>query len=138
MHPDKRKIADEMIVVFQKSLGDIVGLPVILTYRVAPHEEKILKLQQIIADAFGMSWEVIKSNGRYMNVVIARQLFCWFAFYECGIHKSRIGEIIGKDHTSVIHSIQKIKNMIDTKDDYIMPFFKKVEEILNQYEAKVI
>ncbi len=76
-------------------------------------KNKIDQVQQLIANHYNVSIEDLKSKKRNANIGVPRQI----AMYICRIYLeeplARIGsEFGGKDHTTVMHSVEKITNEI--------------------------
>lgn len=91
-------------------------------------------LAGIIVKITEISYERITSKTRKREVVIARHLL----FYYAGTRAKMIYRIIGektgqRDHTSVIHGRDSIKDHIDTKDHIVMPLIRAIEEELKSY-----
>ena len=87
------------------------------TYIVKPliSKNKIDQVQQIISRKYDVSVELLKSKKRKVQISYPRQI----AMYICREHLEeslkRIGsEFGGKDHTTVMHSVDKIKKEVKT------------------------
>ncbi len=93
-------------------------------------KNKIDKVIRIIADNYNLTVEDLKSKKRLAKIAVPRQI----GMYICRTHLKeslpKIGsEFGGKDHTTVIHSVDKIKKEIE-KD-------KTLEEEINKLIAKI-
>jgi len=68
--------------------------------------------------ASGVSIEDIKGKSRYVNDVIARQMYCYYAKIKWEFKKARKEEIIGKlinrDRTTVIHSCENVEDKLSS------------------------
>jgi chromosomal replication initiation ATPase DnaA len=67
---------------------------------------------------YPMKWEDLESANRKRELVLMRQFFC----YLCDRWKilptpAQISQQINKERTTAIHSIQKIEDLLDSKDD---------------------
>lgn len=72
---------------------------------------KIDQVQQIVANHYNIKVEDLKSKKRITSISVPRQI----AMYICRLileeSLTKIGiEFGGKDHTTVMHSVDKIKN----------------------------
>jgi len=81
-------------------------------------KNNIQKIQHVVADHYNITVDDMKSKKRSANIALPRQV----AMYICRvlIEESfpRIGiEFGGKDHTTVIHSVEKIKKEINKNPD---------------------
>lgn len=92
-------------------------------------KNKIDQVQQLVASHYNITVEEMKSKRRVAKISIPRQI----AMYICRIylHESlpKIGiEFGGKDHTTVIHSVDKIKKQLKINKD--LEF--EINKIINQ------
>ena len=92
-------------------------------------KNKIDQDQQLISQKYNVSVELLKSKKRKAQISYPRQI----AMYICREHLEeplkRIGtEFGGKDHTTVMHSVEKIKKEIK-KDKHLND---EIQKIINQ------
>ena len=76
-------------------------------------KNKVDQVQQIVADAYGITVDDLKGKKRNSNISIPRQI----AMYICRVYIEetlpKIGSAFGgKDHTTVMHSVDKIKKEV--------------------------
>lgn len=93
-------------------------------------KNKIEQVQQLVANAYNISVEDIKSKKRMASISVPRQI----GMYICRTYLSeslpKIGlEFGGKDHTTVMHSVDKIKKEIKTNSE--------LEEQINKIVNKI-
>ncbi len=75
----------------------------------------------VICSHYGVTQEEIKSKNRTRCVAIPRHHFCWVVYRNrIDISYPMIGRFLGKDHTTIVHSVSKF------------------EEIKNQHHYNVI
>ncbi|HEY4337337.1 MAG TPA: helix-turn-helix domain-containing protein [Puia sp.] len=78
-----------------------------------PIEEVII---DTILDFRGHEREKVFSKSRKKELVHTRRLVSWFLRKKTTISLKRAGEIIGgKDHTTVIHHMHTLKDLMDTE-----------------------
>lgn len=78
--------------------------------------ERILK---IVCENLGVDPEDVKSKTRKGEIAQARHIFCYLAYTSATGHTlTEIGRFIGRDHATVLHSRNKIKDFL-TFDKYI-------------------
>lgn len=78
----------------------------------------------------GVPIKIIRGDTRHRKVIIARHLYFYIAnkYKPLELSLDRIGSLINsKDHASVLHGINKIKNDIETN-------YKPTITILNKYK----
>lgn len=105
-----------------EALKDYIGKSVIA-------KNKIDQVIQLVANEYNISVEDIKSKKRLAKIAVPRQI----GMYICRIYLKeslpKIGsEFGGKDHTTVMHSVDKIKKEIE-KDSSLI---KLIEEIVSK------
>ncbi len=72
----------------------------------------------VVAEHFGVSIEDIVSKKRNKEIVIPRQVYMYLCRELTDVSLDNIGNNIGgKDHTTVMHGIEKIKENIDINED---------------------
>lgn len=86
--------------------------------KVIGEKNDVLRIQKIVSEYFQISVEDIRSKKRSSNISFPRQI----AMYLCRVMTNesfpRIGiEFGGKDHSTVMHSVEKIENEIRVNKD---------------------
>ena len=82
------------------------------------------KIIEIVADYYGTTPEKMLSNNRKRENVLPRQVAMYMMRYNSRLALNRIGEIMqGKrplpfDHTTVIHSIRIVFDMMETDEAF--------------------
>ena len=92
-------------------------------------KNKIDQVQQLVANNYNITVENLKSKKRVASISVPRQI----AMYICRVvleeSLPKIGiEFGGKDHTTVMHSVEKIKNEIIKNPNLKM----EIDKIINQ------
>ena len=83
-------------------------------------------IQEIVSKFFNISIEDMKDKARNKEIVIARQVAMYFSKDFTNNSLKSIGfHFGGRDHSTVIHAVQSVNDMIDT--DNI--FKKNIKEI---------
>ena len=93
-------------------------------------KNKIEQVQQLIANNYNISVEDIKSKKRMASISVPRQI----GMYICRVYLEeslpKIGlEFGGKDHTTVMHSVDKIKKEVKNNSDLEQQINKIVSQI---------
>ncbi len=85
-------------------------------------------IQNLVAEHFKIPVETLKSKTRKRQIVIARQLSMFLAKKMTRASLKKIGETFGgRDHSTVIHALRAVENMLDTD-----PAFKQTLEELSK------
>ena len=87
-------------------------------------------IQQTVSDTLGVPEELILGKSRKREIVQARQIAMYFCkMYTEASLKSIGGAFGGKDHSTVIHACQTVKDLIDID--------KSFEKLVNEVEKKL-
>lgn len=92
-------------------------------------KNKIDQVQQLVSSTYNITVEELKSKRRAANIAFPRQV----AMYICRVYLEeslpKIGiEFGGKDHTTVMHSVEKIKKQLKTDSKLNL----EINKIFNQ------
>ena len=99
------------IDIAEDALKDII-------YPEAPKEITPELIINIVADHFGLSVADIKSSKRNSELVLPRQIFMYLCREMVDIPYKSIASFLGKkDHSTIIHGVNNIKEKIETSDD---------------------
>jgi chromosomal replication initiator protein len=91
-------------------------------------------IQKTVCEFFEVPLEKLKGSTRKRPIVQARQLSMFFAKqYTNNSLKSIGGHFGGRDHSTVIHSCQAVRDQIDTDGD----FRDAVEELRKRIELSL-
>lgn len=90
----------------------------------------ILRVQKVVADYFQISIDDLKSKKRSANIAFPRQIAMYLSRTELNESFERIGlEFGGKDHSTVMHSCDKIKKEMEENIE-IKNSIEKIKENL--------
>lgn len=78
----------------------------------------------IVQQLTGIETAAITGRSRQKNVVFARQLVMWGARRFSKLPLSQIAYPLGRDHSTVVHSINRINALLFSKDK---EFYKKIK-----------
>ncbi len=92
-------------------------------------KSKVEQVQQLVASNYNITVEEMKSKKRVSNIAVPRQIAMYICRTVLEESLPKIGiEFGGKDHTTVMHSVDKIKREI--KNDANLE--KEINKIINQ------
>ncbi|MBR7131941.1 MAG: chromosomal replication initiator protein DnaA [Clostridia bacterium] len=80
-----------------------------------PEPITIDKIISEVARTYNVSESDILSNRKTANLVLARQVAMYIARETTALSFKAIGESFGKDHTTVLHNVNKIENFLKDK-----------------------
>lgn len=97
-------------------------------------------LLEIVCSICEVDQKEVFGRSRKREVVMARQIFCYFARNYLTMKLTAIGEFLGgKDHTTIIHGIMKVKEFLSIGDDLVMSRVNLVNaEIKTKHENEVL
>lgn len=80
-----------------------------------PEPIKIEKIISEVAHTYNVSESDILSNRKTAELVLARQVAMYISRETTDLSYKAIGESFGKDHTTVLHNVNKIENFLKDK-----------------------
>jgi len=122
------------IVAFSSLTGRKIDLELTqeILKELVDKDEKLISIsdiQQVVADYYSLKISDLKSKNRNKSVVIPRQVAMYLARSLTNSSLPEIGKMFGgKDHTTVIHACNKVKNRMSQEK----AFKKEVENISNK------
>ena len=83
-------------------------------------------LLSVICFVSGLPEDAIRGQNRTRGLVLCRHAYYFLAREKMGLKLVEIGEVFGSDHTTVIHGIRKVKDMISIQDEITCQFIDQV------------
>lgn len=91
-------------------------------------------IQKKVANVYSISFSDMKSKKRAKNIALPRQIAMYIARNLTDFSTTEIGnEFGGKDHSTVIHAVSKIKTKYEEDDQFRQKLDKIVKEINEEY-----
>lgn len=86
-----------------------------------------------VSEILGIPSNKMSAKTRVREVVEARQISMYFIKKYTKMSLKAIGELFGgRDHTTTIHSLNTVKDLIDSDEDYKARILR-IENILSEY-----
>ncbi len=93
-------------------------------------KNKIDQIQQLVANHYNITIEDLKSKKRVAKIAVPRQIAMYICRTVLEESLPKIGmEFGGKDHTTVIHSVEKIKKQLKTNQELQIEIQKIIDQI---------
>jgi hypothetical protein len=89
-------------------------------------------LLSVISFVSGLPEDAIRSQNRARGLVLCRHAYYFIARQNMGLKLAEIGEVFGADHTTVIHGVQKVKDMLSIEDEITSQFIDQVNLCIAQ------
>lgn len=83
-------------------------------------------LLSVVSFVSGMPEYDIRSQNRARGLVLCRHVYYYIAREKMGLKLVDIGSVFGSDHTTVIHGISKVKDMLSIGDEITQQFVDQV------------
>lgn len=88
-------------------------------------------LLDIVAKAIGKDKELIIRKDRSRLMVTARHIYFYFARNYLNLTLTEIGQALRlKDHSTVIHGLRKVNDMISINDDHYTALIYDIDKII--------
>jgi hypothetical protein len=84
----------------------------------------------------GQDIERVKAKGRFRELVICRHLFYYLSKYYYGAKLLDIASVTGVDHSSVIHGIKLVNDLLSIKEESVTEAIPKIQHyIAERYQT---
>lgn len=113
----------------ERMITRLEGREMVLTCK--PKKRSTLDdLIQIVSEETGLTWSEIKSQGFRLRTshshVTARHLIFFFACRELNLKVTFLAQLVGQDHTTVIHGRDTISKFLSIGDTYVTELHDRV------------
>lgn len=85
-------------------------------------------VREMVCDYFNLPWDKISGKKRNREYAAARFTYMWVCRTVLGASLTSIGNDLDRDHTSVIHGLQSVRNLMDTKDELMTNAINNIRE----------
>ena len=89
---------------------------------------KTIKLQHVLHEVTGVSFDDITSSSRKQNIFYARTLFVWYCFIKLKLRFTTIAKIINRDDSTMNHYLETYDNFKSDKEHDIARFQQMLME----------
>jgi chromosomal replication initiation ATPase DnaA len=118
------------VIGWQRELRELTGNHrlVLMPLRRLPNSclIDIEDLEHIVCDVTGVGKEELSGKCRKRGIVIARHLMAYLGTQLTTLSLSSIGARMNKDHTTIIHGRDNIKDLIDVGDATVCLAISKI------------
>ena len=89
-------------------------------------------LLSVISFVSGQPENEILGASRARGLVLCRHAYYHIAREKMGLKLAQIGSFFNRDHTTIIHGLTKVKNMISIDDDITIQFIEQVNNLIRE------
>ena len=89
-------------------------------------------LLSVISFVSGIPEDAIMTQNRARGLVLSRHVYFYIAREKLGLKLAEIGEVFGCDHTTVIHGLNKVKDMLSIDDLITCDFLNQVNMCIKE------
>ena len=93
------------------------------------------QLLSIVSQVTGVGQKDILSKSRNRDVCLAKHLYCYFLREKFNLKLKQISSLMNNDHSTVLHSLKVIENMIWTKDDKTLDYLNEINVCMVNLEG---
>ena len=86
----------------------------------------------VVSSVSGVDYCDIKGNRLFRKFIIPRHVCIYLLYNYTNLSLSRIGFVLRRDHSTVLHAIQNVKNAIDTNENHLVDLLDKCTEELRK------
>jgi len=91
-------------------------------------------LLDLVCDVCDVNRQEVFGKCRKKKVVLAREVFAYFARNYVGMKFAEIGGVFGKHHSTVIHWLNVVHDYMEVKDEMVCNVINQVESRLKDCE----
>lgn len=92
---------------------------------------------EIVCDVFDIDQVQLRKRCRKRELVVARYMCCFFIRKYTTKTLAYVAEMFNQDHTTVIHGITTINNLMDIKDPAILRLMFEIETAFEVITKKI-
>lgn len=128
------KMADEYAALASEK----IGYPVEVTITPKKILDTIPASQwaHMVSMEFGIPLEVLMSKSRKADLVLVRQLICFSLYNHSSATLKDVGELVGLDHTTIMHNNKKVVDLMMAFDDAMMVGWQRVYRLIKALQSE--
>lgn len=89
-------------------------------------------LLSVISFVSGQPENEILGTSRARGLVLCRHVYYHIAREKMGLKLAQIGSFFNRDHTTIIHGLNKVADMISIEDDITIQFIDQVNTLIRE------
>lgn len=89
-------------------------------------------LLSVISFVSGQPENEILGTSRASKLVLCRHVYYHIAREKMGLKLAQIGSFFNRDHTTVIHGLNKVKDMVSISDEITCQFIEQVNNLIRE------
>lgn len=89
-------------------------------------------LLNVISFVSGQPEDAILGTSRSRGLVLCRHVYYHIAREKMGLKLAQIGSFFNRDHTTIIHGLNKVKDMISIGDEITIQFIDQVNNLIRE------
>ena len=110
-------------------------------YKLELTEERHHTIKSEISSRYNLGWSAIESRSRKRVIIDARRLYCGILRNVFGLTFHQIGEMLNKNHATIVHSMKIHDNFVKILKSY-KKNYEEIESMFylseNYYEHEVL
>jgi chromosomal replication initiation ATPase DnaA len=119
---------DQYLATKKAEIEAYIGREVFLEVIGVAQIDRTELIQKIICGEFGVTWPDITGHRRWVNLVLARHFYCYYAKLFMGHGPRVLGNTINKDHSTTIHGVNKLNVLLSVKDPITQRHYESLTE----------
>lgn len=123
---------NQIISATEIQLRKLIGINISLRLELHNTEINEAYIQTLVCSYFGVAWKDITGTSRECTIKNARFVYCWLCIQWLRKSLTSIGKDVNRDHTSIIHARDTIKDLLQAKDEVITKAIAYIETKMRQ------
>ncbi len=113
---------DRLVLELRMMFGQAPVLP--------EEEDKATAIAILVSRQLNVPYDRMMSKCRDRELVIARQLAAYFIKKYTALSLKSIGSIFNRDHSTIIHAIQTIDDLLECNDRVIAGYYEVIDKAI--------
>jgi len=135
---EKRETVDIFIKECERQISEYMGAVVKVNISLPQGIVTEQLIRELVVKHFDIEWKEMKAEKKHHHIVFARQAYFWLMRQYTFLTLKEIARYLERDYTTVIHSMQSVENMMETKNENIKPLYKITDHIKKVINGEAI
>ncbi len=112
---EKQQTVKRFIQECEVQISEYLEIPVKIDFKLRLSHLTVADIKEEVLTVLNVSWEAIVKQNRKRPLAMARHIFFWLVDQYTLLNQREIGELMNRDRTTMLHSIQVVNDAIDIK-----------------------
>lgn len=115
----------------ENSISSLIGHKVKLEMNISEKELTETYLQVLVTTKCKVSWAEMIGRSRKQHIVLARQIYSYYAYHHLCQTSPYIGQALKRDHSTILHYLSMVSQYMRVQDEMFQKKFNEIEKELS-------